>query len=620
MCTSKATGPDNIGNMLLKKCAPSISGVLTRIFNLSLTLGQFPNSWKIAHIVPIHKKGSVHDFKMYRPVSLLPCVSKIFEKLVFKEVYLHLRRNKIISEYQSGFTPGDSTINQLIHITDRILKSLDNFEDVLGSFLDLFRAFETVWHKGLLYKLEKYGIRDHINGSKTLSWFTSYLYNRGHKVSIDGKTSSVRYINAAVPQGSVLGPLLFLVYINDITMDIESDIYLFADDTSIFRSGVDNNLLARGINSDLNKISLRAKKWKITINPTKTVCMLFSKKAAPDKDFIVKLDNDIIGLSDHHKHLGLWLSHNVQWKKHINETASRARQRLGCIQKHKYRLDRRSLEQCYVTFIRPILEYGNVIFDTANKEDLDVLSNIEKEALRVITGARKRCNLEALYNEVAWPNLETRRENQKISTLGEIVIKRFPNYLVQDLPTFYDNVRTNRRNTFAIPRSGHDYYHNDKSFVPDSINLWNKLPLEVRCITSHKALKSKLRKDSYKLVPKHYGYGSRSLNVIHTKLRIGCSDLNNDKYMIGLTNDNKCTSGEIKNVEHFLLECGTHLVSKVKMLDNITDLLGGKGLLDEIDIDINLLLYGSNRLSIEENNRLASYVQVIIGESKRFSV
>ena len=126
----------------------SISGVLTRIFNLSfnITMGQFHDSWKI---VPLHKKGSVHDFKMCRPVSLLPCISKVFEKLFFNEVYLHLRRNGLLSEYQSGLSPGDSTINQLIHITDRILKSIDNFEDCIGCFLDLTKAFDTVWHKEL---------------------------------------------------------------------------------------------------------------------------------------------------------------------------------------------------------------------------------------------------------------------------------------------------------------------------------------------------------------------------------------------------------------------------------------------------------------------------------------
>ncbi len=175
-----------------------------------------------------------------------------------------------------------------------------------------------------MYKLEKYGIRDHQNGSKTLSWFTSYLKDRGHRVSIDGKTSSVRRIKAAVPQGSVLGPLLFLVYINDITHDIDSDIYLFADDTSIFTSGNDNERSAQKINSDLNKITLWARRWKIAINPTKTVCMLFSKKPSPNKNFVIRVNNEIIDLSDHHKHLGVWLSHNMQWKKHLSEISTKS--------------------------------------------------------------------------------------------------------------------------------------------------------------------------------------------------------------------------------------------------------------------------------------------------------
>ncbi len=421
--TTKATGPDGIGNVLLKNCAPSISNVLTKIFNLSLALGEFPKLWKIANITPIHKKGSVHDPKMYRPVSLLPCVSKVFEKLMFNRVYLHLRRNGLTSEFQSGFTPGDSTINQLIHINDHILKSLSNLEDVIGCFLDLTRAFDTVWHKGLLYKLEKYGIRDHTLGSKTLTWFSSYLANRGHRVAIDGKTSNLEYINAAVPQGSVLGPLLFLVYINDITDGIESEIFLFADDTSIFRSGKDNQNLAQQINSDLNKIALWAKRWKITINPTKTVAMLFSKKASPDTFFQIKLNNEVIRLSSHHKHLGLWLTDNMTWKKHIKEVSSKARQRLGCLRRHIFRMSRKSLEICYLTFIRPVLEYGNVLYDAATEEDLNVLDEIEKEAMRVITGARKRCNIDALYNEFKWPCLAQRRINQKITTLGKIVIK-----------------------------------------------------------------------------------------------------------------------------------------------------------------------------------------------------
>ncbi len=614
--TKKATGPDNIGNLLLKRCAPSISRVLTRIFNLSLSLGEFPQSWKIANIVPIHKKGSVHDYKMYRPVSLLPCISKVFEKLIFKEVYLHLRRNQIISEFQSGFTPGDSTINQLIHINDRILKSLDNFEDVIGCFLDLTRAFDTVWHKGLLYKLEKYGIRDHVGGSKLYSWFKSYLSNRGHRVSIDGKTSTIRYINAAVPQGSVLGPLLFLVYINDVTLDIQSDIFLFADDTSIFKSGKNNIQLAQCINSDLNKISLWAKRWKININPTKTVTMLFSKKTSPDRNFQIKINNEVIKLSNAHKHLGLWLTSNLQWKKHIKEVSAKARKRLGCLQNNKFRMSRKSLEICYLTFVRPVLEYGNVLYDSASNEDLDLLTDIEKEALRVITGARKRCNLDLLYNEFKWPSLETRRENQKIVTLGKIIIKQFPNYLVRDLPTFYRDSRNHRKNTFATPPSKHDYY--TKSFIPSSTDLWNKLPLETRLINSHKALKAKIKKQNESEIPKYYHFGKRGVNILHCKLRLKCSDLNADKHLIGISDTDLCSCGEIENAEHFLLECGSNLVSKVKMLDTVTNILINKGMGDD-DITIDLLLRGNNALTYEENSQIFAAVHLFIIESKRFA-
>ena len=613
--TTKATGPDNIGNVFLKRCAPSIAGILTRIFNLSLSLGEFPQKWKIAHIVPIHKKGSVHDYKMYRPVSLLPCVSKIFEKLAFKEVYLHLRRNKLISEFQSGFTPGDSTMNQLIHINDRILKSLDNFDDAIGCFLDLTRAFDTVWHKGLLYKLEKYGIRDHLNDIKLLSWFTSYLTNRGHKVSIDGKLSGIKFINAAVPQGSVLGPLLFLVYINDITDGIESDIYLFADDTSIFRSGKNNIVLSQGINSDLNKITLWAKKWKITINPTKTVAMLFTKKANPNKNFHIMINNDIVKLSDSHKHLGLWLSHNMTWKKHIKEMASQARKRLGCLQKNKYKMSRKSLELCYLTFVRPVLEYGCVLYDSASKEDLDILTEIEKEALRVITGARKRCNLDTLYDDFKWPNLEKRRENQKIVTLGKIIIKQFPSYLLNELPTYYNQSRTHRNNTFAIPASRHDYY--TKSFIPSSTALWNELPTELRALNSYKSLKSKMKSNSESDTPKYLHHGKRLANILHTKLRLGCSDLNHDKNIIGISDTDRCHCGEIETAEHFLLEYGSNLVCKVKMLDTITNILEGKGMGDD-DISIELLLMGSSALNYNENVQIFDAVQLYITESKRF--
>ncbi len=321
-----------------------------------------------------------------------------------------------------------------------------------------------------------------------------------------------------------------------------------------------------------------------------------------------------------HKHLGLFLTKNLTWKKHISEIATKARKRLGCIQKHKYRLCRRSLEILYLTFVRPVMEYGNVMFDAGNQEDLEILTNIEKEALRTITGARYRCNIELLYNEVKWPTIEKRRELQKIATLGKIIIKKFPSYLLDDLPTFYDNARMNRRNKFASPPYHKDYYK--KSFVPASIELWNQLPLDIRCIDSYKALKSRLKRDNTKKVPNYYRYGTRPLNILHTKLRLGCSDLNSDKFLIGISDTDLCSCGEIESVEHYLLECGNNLVAKVTMLDSITDILLAKGLSQQMADDmlgVDLLLKGDPILSIEENERIFKCVQIFINDSKRFT-
>ncbi len=358
--------------------------------------------------------------------------------------------------------------------------------------------------------------------------------------------------------------------------------------------------------------------WKININPTKTVCMLFSKKANPDNNFVVKLNNDIIKLSTHHKHLGLWLTNNVSWKKHISEIATKARKRLGCLKLHSFRMSRRSLELCYLTFVRPVMEYGNVMYDSASDEDLNILSEIEKDAMRTITGARKKCNLDKLYKEFKWPTLAVRRANQKITTLGKIIIKNYPPYLVRDLPTFYRDSRTNRKNTFATPTCTKDYYV--KSFIPSSIALWNDLPYNVRTCQSYDSLKNRIKSMSLNNVPDYYYHGSRLCNILHCRLRLGCSNLNADKYLIGISNTDLCDCGERETAEHYLLDCGIELEKRVKMLDSILDVLKNKGLSDDrIDqiFGADLLLYGSGELDINENTSIFEAVQLFLWESDR---
>ena len=247
---NKSYGPDGISPRFLKEGGTGVIKSLTRLFNMSLSHGKCPQSWKMANVIPIHKKDSRSDINNYRPISLLSTGGKMLERIVFRHVFNFFKDNYIISAYQSGFLPGRSTVTQLIEVYHHFCSAVDSNKEIRVIFLDISKAFDKVWHKGLLYKLKRCGI----SGSLLL-WFHDYLHGRQQRVVISGHTSPWGSIKAGVPQGSVLGPLLFLIYINDITHVVHNcSIRLFADDTCLFIE-VDNTIeCAERINADLEQI------------------------------------------------------------------------------------------------------------------------------------------------------------------------------------------------------------------------------------------------------------------------------------------------------------------------------------------------------------------------------
>ena len=270
--TSKATGPDLLNPRLLKEGANELASPLCILFNSSLQLGIFPNSWKIANVIPVHKKNEKNDVKNYRPISLLSIVGKVMERCVFKYVHNFLNDYNLITDCQSGFRPGDSTINQLLNITNDLGRAIDSGREVRIVFCDISKAFDRVWHKGLIHKLINIGL-----DGKVIEWFKNYLTDRKQKVIINGVESYLSDITAGVPQGSILGPLLFVIFINDIVTDIGSIVKLFADDTSVYVI-VDSPLLAaERLNSDMEKIYLWSKACLVDFNPQKGMYDCFRK-------------------------------------------------------------------------------------------------------------------------------------------------------------------------------------------------------------------------------------------------------------------------------------------------------------------------------------------------------
>ena len=281
---------------------------MSRLFNNLFEIGHFPHLWKLAHVTAVYKRsGPKTDKSSFRPISILPTISKICESVIHDRMLKHCLENNIISEKQAAYLKGDSTVSQLLYIVHNIRKNWGQNKVTQGLFLDVSAAFDKVWHNGLLAKLSQIGVE-----GSFLDTLSSYLTDRRQVVVVNGEKSDVLDVKAGVPQGSRLGPLLFIIYMNDIIDDIESDILIFADDTSLFATGTDPAETAAQLNRDLLKISDWAHKWKVQFNAKKSKDIIFSKKClnnSPPLEF----NGSFIERVNVHKHLGIYLSSTLDW-------------------------------------------------------------------------------------------------------------------------------------------------------------------------------------------------------------------------------------------------------------------------------------------------------------------
>ena len=426
---AKANGPDGISNTHLKSTADSIASPLCKLFNRSLATGQFPDEWKEANVSPVFKKNDRQSVKNYRPISLLSNVGKVLERLVFIKLYEYCQANNLLTWRNSGYKPFDSTINQLVLLSHKIYEALENGHDVCFVSLDASAAFDRVWHEGLLFKLRQFGIK-----GTFYNWIKNYLNGRKQRVVIEGSFSEWIRILCGVPQGSILGPLLFLIYTNDIVEDIECEILLFADDTSLLEPLTDPTLSIAKINRDLHSLGRWAGQWLVTFNPAKTKYMIFSKKNVRQDYGHLFLENKKIEEVKEHKQLGITFNNKMTWDEHINDRCKEAGRRLSVIKRLPDVVSPITKRHIYTTFVRPVLEYGSVLFDNCSVLLSDQLESVQRQSAIAITRAYSNTSNVNLYKEVGLTLLKSRRTKAKLILFHKIKFGNAPEYLKQLLP------------------------------------------------------------------------------------------------------------------------------------------------------------------------------------------
>ena len=408
--SKSSTGPDNISNKLLKEIISYIVVPLTHIFNLSLQTGVVPDMYKLAKVVPLFKSGDKQDPNNYRPISLLPSLSKILERIVYNRLIGFLLKHDVIYYKQFGFLKGRSTEQAMTEIILKIIEAIENKNYSLGVFLDLSKAFDSISHNILLTKLFRYGVR-----GIALDWFKSFLSNRHQYVQIDNAQSSTQSIEYGVPQGSVLGPLLFLIYINDMpSASSKLSLILFADDTTGLFNAPSLDELFSTVNNELNNLSLWLSANQLLINISKTNFIIFMNKQkerylALGDHHILSLNSVDIKKKDSTKFLGLLLDKNLTYQAHLNSLKVKLTKALYALRRAAKILPVKDLKTLYSALFLSYINYGLLAWGGICKREaryhilnygaalnpmgsLDDIHKLQKRALRIISKSNSKAH------------------------------------------------------------------------------------------------------------------------------------------------------------------------------------------------------------------------------------
>ena len=463
---NKASGPDDIPCRLLKELAKEIAPILTIIFNQSLDTGVTPSDWNKANVAPIFKKGNTNSPANYRPVSLTCVCCKILEHIVVRHVILHYEQHNILTQHQHGFRAKHSCVSQLITTVHDLMTNHDKKVQTDVIVLDFSKAFDTVPHRRLLHKLDNYGIR-----GKTHKWIQAFLSDRSQRVVVDGAHSEWGSVDSGVPQGSVLGPLLFLTHINDLPRVVTSQCRLFADDCLLYRA-IRTREDQIALQEDLNNLQVWANEWGMRFNASK--CEVLRIRRGHPLECFYTIDGHVLSEVENAKYLGVYISNNLDWTAQIEATVSKANRTLGFLRRNLYGCPRELKETAYLSLVRSVLEYASQVWDPKKKKHKDPLEAVQKRAARFVTRDYSRSSITKMLENLKWESLETRRKHLRLVLLYQGINSKAA---IPSAPLQTRDTGLSTRSAYKIIPAAYDPLK--YSFFPRTITQWNSLPTAV---------------------------------------------------------------------------------------------------------------------------------------------
>ena len=461
------------------------------IFNKSFTTGIIPDKLKTSLITPVYKSEDKCLFSNYRPVAVLPCFSKILEKIMYNRLISFIQKHDILYSKQFGFRKNHSTETAIIELITKLTDAIDKIKFTAGIFSDLSKAFDTVNHSIIITKLQHYGIR-----GVALEWFKNYLTNRNQVVKFNNTVSSREKLSCGVPQGSVLGPLLFLIYMNDIHKCSEIlSFILFADDTNVFYSDTNVKSLNQVLNNELIKVTEWLQANKLTLNIKKTQVILFKAKNKKIKEpLILRINGEEIKQVSSTKFLGINIDSKLNWKQHIAYIQNKISKITGILCKTRHYVSLKALRMLYYALIYPYLHYGNIIWANTYQSSLDPLIKLQKKIVRIISFAGYKDHTLPIFKKLSI--LTFHQINEEKTALFMF------RYFNKMLPATFDPF-------FTLNRDFHNHYtrsatkihityvrtnYNKHSIKYRGSQVWNNLPTAVKTTKSIYIFKKKIKR------------------------------------------------------------------------------------------------------------------------------